>query len=183
MLEKSRIWNNQCQFPVTLSHTFLKRLASQRRPALHFVHHFLRGMFTVFAPGTGTNQENSGTVTFYVIINSISCRDRKELYTSIFPYCTVISGSYSTHTGFFYFVMNQNRIIRMSYTELHLRLIRECFPIHRIDRLKSHLFFIQQSRNILYCYISQTYFFYIQLFHFFLLGVSCKQGENTKQSY
>ena len=165
MHKESGIRYHQSHFPTAISYPFLKIFLPQRRPTLHFIKYFLRCMLTVGASCSRTDKQSSNTVTFHIIIYSVSGRNRKELHTGIFPNRPVVFARYCAYAGFFHFIMNQDSVVRISNTELYVRTVWICRPIHCINRLKSHFFFIQKSRHRFYRYICHTHFLDIQFFH------------------
>ena len=81
MLKEYSIRNDESNFPVCLLDTFCKRLITQTRPTLYESSHFFRCMFPVVTNWAGTYQDSSDAITFYIIIDPVACRYRKEFHT------------------------------------------------------------------------------------------------------
>ena len=142
MLEEDRIRNHQCHLPRGIFHPLFKRCTSEARPALNPCSHLCRSVFAVVTLGTGSHQNRSDTVAFYIIVDIISCRNRKELYTRIRPYRAVILPITGTDAIFCHPEVQKERTIRVGNPKFHFRTIRIFLPIYMADRLKSDLLFI-----------------------------------------
>ena len=105
MLKEYSIRNDESNFPVCLLDTFCKRLITQTRPTLYESSHFFRCMFPVVTNWAGTYQDSSDAITFYIIIDPVACRYRKEFHTRVSPYRTVIFSILGTYTLLFHFKM------------------------------------------------------------------------------
>ena len=170
MHKESGIRYYQGHLPAAFSYPFLKILTPQGRPTLHFIKNFLRRMPAIGASGSRADKQPARTVTFHIVIYSVSGRNGEELHTGIFPNLSVVFARYRAYAGLFHFIVNQDSIVRMGNTEFNVRAIWICRPVHRTNRLKSHFFFIQQSRHRFYRYICHTHFLDIQFFHCLIFG-------------
>ena len=163
MFEEHFIRNNQGYFPTGFVSLLFKRHITQTGPALHKGGYFFRSMFTTIACRTCTNQNRSDTITFDIIIHPVICRYRKEFYTGVGPYRTIIFSISGTYTLFLYLKMQQNRVLRVSYAKIYFRLVGILSPINTLNGLEINLFFIEQFRKRTSLYVSRTNFLYFHI--------------------
>jgi hypothetical protein len=100
MLEECSIRNNQGYFPSRIVHTFFEGFIAQTGPTLHESRHFFRSVFPTVTGWSGTDQNRSDAVTFYIIIDSVTGRNREKLHTGISPYRSIVFSILGTYTFF-----------------------------------------------------------------------------------
>ena len=77
MFEEHFIRDNQGYFPSRIVHTFFEGFIAQTGPTLHESRHFFRSVFPTVTGWSGTDQNRSDAVTFYIIIDSVSTMTRQ----------------------------------------------------------------------------------------------------------
>ena len=126
LMFESRIKNDQCQFPVarSLPRSSKIRVPEDQRCTLSITS---CGACSRATSATCTDQQGSHTVTLYVIINSISRRNKKGILRKHLPiqhrYLPLLQ-----HAHWLPLLYNElNPFICMGNAELYFRLIRNAF--------------------------------------------------------